>query len=119
MTKRNREIIEFLSQFEERIQKIRLDKPTFICPAGHYGQKIYYYLQGFYPYIKGFIDNDPLKQGLRVYGTPCTVYSPDILSQYTAESICCILYAGPYTQELQVQLNRLHPSLEILDLSAD
>ena len=119
MTNRNTEIIQFLSVFEQRIQKVQLDKPTFICPAGHYGQKIYYYLQGFYPYIKGFIDNDPLKQGLRVYGTPCTVYSPEVLSQYKDEPISCILYAGPYTQELQTQLKGIHPMVEILCLSAD
>lgn len=117
MNKRHIEILQFLSEFEQRIQQINLDKPTFICPAGHYGQKIYYYLRQFYPHIKGFIDNDPLKQGLRVYGTPCTVYPPDILSQHYDEPISCILYAGPYSQELQAQLKHIHPRLEILEIS--
>jgi FlaA1/EpsC-like NDP-sugar epimerase len=93
------------------MKSIIVDTPCFICPAGHYGQKLYYYLQASKKNIKGFIDNDPLKQGKRVYGTPVYVYSPDILKTYRETTIYMILYAGPYVDELKLQLNRIHPKI--------
>uniref|UniRef100_A0A6C0KMZ4 Methyltransferase n=1 Tax=viral metagenome TaxID=1070528 RepID=A0A6C0KMZ4_9ZZZZ len=103
-------------KYENIMKNIRIDKPCFICPGAHYGQKIYYYLQNYSKYIEGFIDNDPLKQGKRVYGTPCNVYSPDILTKYKETTVYIILYAGPYTEELKKQLNLLHPSIKYITL---
>lgn len=101
----------YISDFELSIKKINITMPCFICPAGHYGQKIYYYLEKYHNHILGFIDNDISKQGLRVYGTPKTVYSPNILIEYKDNIISVILYAGPYTKELQSQLNLLHNNI--------
>lgn len=110
------EICKIFCDFEQSIQKITIDKPCFICPGGHYGQKIYYYLRPFSKYILGFIDNDTSKQGLRVYGTDAQVYSPDILTKYLETTISVILYAGPYTDELKLQLSSVHPSIEYVNL---
>lgn len=110
------EVNRWLSEFEYIMRDIHIYRPTFICPAGHYGQKIYYYLKNHTKYIKGFIDNDLLKQGTRVYGTPCHVYPVDILTDYKDVSISCILYAGPYTNELQSQLNKIHPNIKYIKL---
>jgi len=101
-------------KYQTTLEEIIIDKPFFICPGAHYGQKIYYYLQKFSKFMKGFIDNDPLKQGKRVYGTPFYMYSPDILAKYTETTVYIILYAGPYTEELKKQMNLLHPSIEYL-----
>jgi len=109
-------IVNVLSNYEKKMKDIYIDTPCFICPAGHYGQKIYYYLKRFTHLIKGFIDNDISKQGLRVYGTDAYVYSPDILTKYQDTTIHILLYAGPYTDELKAQLNLLHPSITYICL---
>jgi hypothetical protein len=96
------------------MKDIDIRTPCFICPGAHYGQKIYYYLRRFSNHIQGFIDNDPLKQGRRVYGTPSYVYSPDVLAKYKGTTISLILYAGPYTEELKRQLDMIHPSIKYI-----
>lgn len=107
-------IQSYLKNFEESIAKVVIDKPCFICPAGHYGQKIYYYLRNYSNHIIGFIDNDVSKQNKRVYGTTGQVYSPDVLLNHRDSLISVILYAGPYTSELKNQLNLLHASIEYI-----
>ena len=101
---------------ENTIRNINITTPCFICPAGHYGQKIYYYLSHCNTHIKGFIDNDPLKQDMRVYGTPAYVYSPDILAKYKDTNISLILFAGPYTEELKKQLDLIHPHINYINI---
>jgi hypothetical protein len=113
---RSLEIKTYLSEFEQAVAACVIDRPCFICPAGHYGQKIYYYLQAYNEYIMGFIDNDPSKQGTRVYGTEAKVYSPDVLQEHQENPVCIILYAGPYSGELKQQLNGLHPRLSYIEL---
>jgi hypothetical protein len=108
---RSTDIQNYLSEFETSIQKIIIDKPFFICPAGHYGQKIYYYLQHYSKHLLGFIDNDPYKQGKRVYGTSGYVFSPAILKSYSDVPVYIVLYAGPYIDEIKKQLNLLHNSI--------
>lgn len=110
------DICKVFSEFESSIQGITINKPCFICPAGHYGQKLYHYLRQFKNHILGFIDNDASKQGLRVYGTDAYVFSPDILIKHQDTTISVILYAGPYADELKVQLSSLHPSIEYIAL---
>jgi len=107
---------KYLTEFERAVSACVIDRPCFICPAGHYGQKIYYYLQAYRDYIMGFIDNDASKQGLRVYGTGANVYSPEVLKTHQGNRICIILYAGPYTGELKQQLNGLHSDLLYIEL---
>lgn len=111
---RSMNIKEYLSDFETSVKDIIIDRPCFICPGGHYGQKIFYYLQQYCNNIIGFIDNDASKQGKRVYGTPRYAYSPEILKTYRENPICLILYAGPYTNELKEQLTRLHDSITFI-----
>jgi len=107
-----------LASFETSVRAITIDKPCFICPGGHYGQKIAYYLQPFRHHILGFLDNDPSKQGLRVYGTDVKVYSPEILRDFQTSGVYVILYAGPYTEELKAQLNLIHSDIQYIVLSA-
>jgi hypothetical protein len=99
------------------LNSIVIDSPCFICPAGLYGQRIHYYLKQYSQYINGFIDNDPLKQGKNLYGTGIKVYSPSILSAYASAKISVILYAGPYTKEIQANLDRIHPNIHYIDAS--
>ena len=105
---RSKHIKDYLSDFETSVKSVIIDRPCFICPAGHYGQKIFYYLQQYSTNIIGFIDNDVSKQGKRVYGTTAYVKSPDVLKTYRDNPISVILYAGPYINELKIQLNLIH-----------
>jgi hypothetical protein len=111
---RSKCIKDYLSGFETSVKSAAIDRPCFICPGGHYGQKIFYYLQQYCNNIIGFIDNDISKQGKRVYGTTAYVNSPDILKAYMDNPICVILYAGPYTNELKEQLTLLHDSITFI-----
>ena len=56
---------------------------------------------------------------MRVYGTSYYVYPVNILKDYTATSVSCILYAGPYTCELQKQLNSIHPNINFINIVSD
>lgn len=98
------------------IKSIQLNGSCFICPAGLYGQRIHYYLKEYSQYINGFIDNDPLKQGKYLYGTGIQVYPSSVLSAYTSAKISVILYAGPYTKEIQANLDRIHPNISYITL---
>ncbi len=49
--------------------------------------------------IVGILDNDPLKQGKRLYGTKFKVYSPKILKEMDRPVI--VLNAGAYTDEIE------------------
>jgi len=113
---RSLQIKTYLSEFERAVGTCVIDRPCFICPAGHYGQKIYYYLQAYREYIMGFIDNDASKHGLRVYGTGANVYSSDVLKTHQENPVCIILYAGPYSGELKQQLNGLHSEIRYIEL---
>ena len=113
---RSKEIKKYIGEFESSIEKFIINKPCFICPGGHYGQKVYYYLKKYSNYIMGFIDNDPSKHNTRIYGTSACVYSPDILASYKNTRISILLYAGPYTAEIKNQLNMIHPSIEYIML---
>jgi len=109
-------IIDIFSKYPLLIKNININTPCYICPAGHYGQKIYYYLQKYNKHIKGFLDNDPLKQNKRVYGTPFYIYPPKILETYSGIKVYIILYAGPYINEIKKQINLIHSNIEYISL---
>lgn len=108
---------EICTQIDSILSSIELKQPCFIAPAGHYGQKIYYYLQRNSNYIIGFLDNDPCKIGNRVYGTPKRVFSPSELSKYSDQKITIILFAGPYKDEIKKQYTQIHPNIQFIDLN--
>jgi len=101
-------------KYETIMKNTIINTPCFICPGAHYGQKIHYLLKEYKDFILGFIDNDTLKQGKRVYGTSAYTFPPSILTKYKDTEISVILYAGPYTEELKKQLNELHPSIQFI-----
>lgn len=59
------------------------------------------------------LDNDPNKQGLRLYGTSLMVQSPAILRD--VEAPCVILKAGVYNAEIKEDiLTNINPNVEFL-----
>jgi hypothetical protein len=82
---------------------IQLTQPTYIVPAGHYGQLIYFYLRNQKEFILGFLDNDKSKIDMRMYGTEKYVYPMTQIKEST-EKVSVLLNAGPYATEIKQQL---------------
>lgn len=105
----------YLARREERLQRIQVSGPTYIFPAGHYGQLVYMSIAQKGCEILGFLDNDPSKIGHRMYGTPHFVESPIILCTRT-EPCTVLLVASVYAAEIREQLQKLCPNIDIVDL---
>ena len=62
--------------------------------------------------IVSILDNDPEKQGKRLYGTNIKVESPLSLSKIDAPVV--ILRAGVYNKEISCQLQKINSSIVII-----
>ena len=114
-TTRISRVCNVYNQNKESITSIYIDnsKPIFICPAGLYGQIIYYYLNNeFKKNIIGFLDNDQSKIGKRLYGTPYSILKMDEVKKYDSTTI--IMYRGPYANEIVQQLNEYNPNIKYI-----
>ena len=89
---------EICEQVDSILSSIELKQSCFIAPAGHYGQKIYYYLQRNSNYIIG-------------------LFSPSELSKYLDQKITIILFAGPYKDEIKKQYTQIHQNIQFIDLN--
>lgn len=81
-----------------KIKQLRADQTLFVFGAHVFAQ----YLIGFgldTGSVKCLLDNDPNKQGKRLYGTSLKVESPAILA--TIDSPVVILKAGVYNDEIK------------------
>lgn len=63
----------------------------------------------------GVLDNDPHKQGLRLYGTPLEVAAPAVVAEVDAPAarVAVIVRATHYSAEITEQLRTLAPQVEI------
>lgn len=61
--------------------------------------------------IKGIIDNDPSKQGKRLYGTPFQVYSSEVLRNQNKPII--ILRSGTHNDEIRREILKINATVEI------
>ncbi|MCZ4491927.1 MAG: hypothetical protein JWP53_858 [Conexibacter sp.] len=61
--------------------------------------------------VAAVLDNDPTKQGLRLYGTDLTVRAPGVLAQEGGAAV--IVRAAHYTAEITQQLRELAPAVEV------
>lgn len=88
-------------------------KPTFLFGAHIFAQS----LIGFgldQSRIVSLLDNDPNKQGRRLYGTSLMVQSPEALRNL--EAPCVILKTGVYNKEIKEQiLTTINPNVEFLE----
>lgn len=57
------------------------------------------------------LDNDPAKQGLRLYGTPLRVAAPAVVAETPRAAV--VVRATHYTAEITEQLRTLAPGLEL------
>ena len=105
-----------INSIETRMKSISITTPSFIAPAGHYGQMLYYYLKEYNDQIIGFLDNDPSKIGKRVYGCDKFVMNPNVLKEYNGIPITIIIYAGPYLEEIKEQYMKLHSQITFISV---
>jgi 2-polyprenyl-3-methyl-5-hydroxy-6-metoxy-1,4-benzoquinol methylase len=63
--------------------------------------------------IIGVLDNSSNKQGQRLYGTPWTVLSPQVITGM--DSVQVVLKASHYQDEIKEQLKRINPKVIILE----
>jgi hypothetical protein len=102
-------MVDVYSDMVERCSALSIPASAFVAPAGHMGQLVYTLARP--PAFAGFLDNDPTKQGRRMYGTPGYVFP---VSHIASQSNPCVyVYAGVYTDELCAQLRAQNPSVLI------
>lgn len=100
-----------------KIQKIEFENENkvAIIPAGHLGQLVYHYLsEEIKEKVLMFCDNDPTKQGKRVYGTHAKTYPFDVLRDRNTNCSNFILFGGVYEEELLAQLKSWADSDDII-----
>jgi hypothetical protein len=106
----------YLLERDAKIKSIEVHDNTFIFPAGHYGQLIYNTFKGDKNKIISFLDNDPSKVGLRVYGTECKTQLPTVLNNFTNLPVSVIVCASVYREEIKAQLYSINPNIKIIDI---
>ncbi|MDY5557793.1 hypothetical protein [Helicobacter sp.] len=99
-----------IQSLNERISKTT--KEIYLFGAHLFSQYLLYNgLQG--ANIKNILDNNPNKQGKRLYGTNCIVQSPKILQNNPDSMI--ILCAGVYNDEIAKDIwENINSAVEIL-----
>jgi 2-polyprenyl-3-methyl-5-hydroxy-6-metoxy-1,4-benzoquinol methylase len=97
------QIHDIYNSMYTRFQGQEISPTSYIIPAGHMGQLFYSIAKP--SSIYGFLDNDPSKQGKRLYGTPYMIYPFDQLKRHS-ETIDVYIYAGPYLKEVVKQLEQ-------------
>ena len=117
--KRNRRIYdEYIKHHAELIRELndeilKIEKPAYLFGAHVFSQ----YLIAFglcTDKIVGLLDNDPKKQGKRLYGTSLEVASPQVLRNTPYPLV--ILRAGVYNNEIKQDiLTNINPNTEFLE----
>jgi hypothetical protein len=106
----------YLSLRDSKLNLLEVSGPTFIFPAGHYGQLIYNTIKGDKTQIISFLDNDSSKFNLRVYGTECKALYPKALNNYKDLDITVIVCASVYREEIKTQLKLINPDIHCIDV---
>jgi hypothetical protein len=105
-------IIEYFKTIHDKYNKINIEKPFYLAPAGYYGQMMYTLLKKYNTNIIGFLDNDPLKLGQRIYGTPLYIESPKSLINIDCPII--VISASLYLQEIKQGFLEWNKSIQFI-----
>jgi hypothetical protein len=108
-------LIDAYKYNEDIISNLNILDSFYISPAGLYGQILYHFLKDVCKNkCLGFLDNDPSKNGKRLYGIPKNhgnIYKMDEIKN--KENLLIILYNGPYAEEIKNQLLDINSTLKI------
>lgn len=92
------------------LKEFIVPKNTYIMPAGIYGQYTYYFLSNK-SNILGFLDNNPLRHGQKLFGTDKYVYMPRDLDLTNMNVILC---ECPYKEEIIASLREINKDIHII-----
>lgn len=112
-----RDFTAYIEFHKEMIERLNQEIEEAVVPVYLFGAHVFsQYLLAFglnHEKIVRILDNDPLKQGRRLYGTNLLVNSPQCLKGESAGKI--ILCAGVYNQEIQADiLNNINSAITFL-----
>lgn len=110
---RGEKILQTFRDRDERFGSTTLDDNAIIVPAGMYGQVVYTHAKHAGS-VAGFLDNDRSKQGRRLYGTNCEIFSFDKLLSIPNPKI--YMNASFYAKELTEQILAIHSTATIINL---
>ena len=86
-------------------------KPYFLFGAHIFSQHLIYNSLARENAV-GILDNDPAKQGQRLYGSHLQVSSPETIANYDEPTV--ILRAGVYNHEIEQQLRAINPAVRTI-----
>ena len=96
----------------KHINDIQIPQNTYICPAGLYGQFLYYNISNKNN-VSGFLDNNIDRTNNYLYGTDKLTLNPDTIDYKTANILICDC---PYKQEILQDLKRKHGEINIIHI---
>jgi hypothetical protein len=112
MAEKSNEIIEYFNDIDTAYERVAIDVPFYLAPAGYYGQMMYRLLSRHSQQILNCLDNDKQKTGLRICGTPMQIEHPSCLMNHT--SPCVVLSASLYSNEIIEGFMRWNPRLKVI-----
>lgn len=101
---------KMVSHFNDRMTGNLSDRKIYLF-GGHVNTQFLLAFQLRTDQIAGILDNDPSKQGKRLYGTPFRVYSPEILKNQDAPVV--ILRGGTHNDEIVEGMKKINAQVEI------
>jgi len=108
------ELGNYFQSIEQVYKSIHTDNKIYIAPAGYYGQMMYYLLSYLQNKVIGFLDNDPLKSGQRVYGIPLYVYHPSILTNIDSPFV--LLSSSLYSDEIVKDMLKYNHTIKFIQI---
>jgi hypothetical protein len=107
-------ITEYFKDIHSKYNKINIEGTFYLAPAGYYGQMMYTLLNKYHMSIIGFLDNDIMKVGQRVSGTPLHIESPKSLINTVSPTI--LISASLYSQEIKQGFLKWNKSIQFIDI---
>ena len=103
-------LVSAFNKRKDQLTEIDLTEPSYIVPAGQFGQLIYYYTKSIN--IIAYLDNDVNKQGRRVYGTPYFAQPFETIRHVNCPRV--VIYVRHYAPEMVSQLRSINPGVRIV-----
>jgi hypothetical protein len=109
------EVKTYLINREKVISELNFENDVFICPAGNYGQMIYYFLNSdSKKRILGFLDGDTFKIGKKVYGTDIMAFKKDKVCEY--DNVDVVLCVEKFRDEIKREISTLNSNVKFIDI---
>ena len=113
--KNNLDLKLFYNNLQNKIKKINISSPFFICPSGVYGKMVYYYLnENTKNNVIGFLDSDARKINKRLSGTKCFIYDKKYIQ--LIENVVILIISERYKIEIINELEIYNKNIDFIIL---